>query len=567
MWDTALAHLQAHSDAQTPIYVEVHAGTAPTFQALRSQLAALRATGNVRVAVTFRQPFAWAVSAYNYVCGQQKSEAACRPFAKSTNQLFQMGQNPQCSYLLRGWTGFSNKTRPGGYKPVTAEECEQLVHAVQDEVDFVGTTEELDIFLRQVRETLGIPARNHSTHIKKSGSRTNEANGQGLSSRDLTLGDRVQLHTLSLLDTMLVARATKWDQREACFTVGVYQEHSGTQPPYEPVDEWQQCKGRSTWHDWRWMPATLPTSNAGSGGSVIMKDNGWCATAGTAALGVLSRAELCSSLQDANVLIVGDSLSFQTFASLVLRTGDENTAQFSTETNQHASFDQNIAGPVVSLCNHHASVQFIRNDRLFESPHNKNHGTAPFWATAAKKDVLLFNRGAHFEADAKRVVHEMELFAENLKKMPAHQKVFYRTTVPGHPNCMNENDGPWPPTKVASTFGEHANVGCADNHCAVGPPHNWGHIKQRNGMIVQTIQRNAPGIVTYVDAFSLSISRGDRHQSAEDCLHYCLPGPPDTWVDVFALKNNERWHDAALVGSTFNPPSEKNEDMNIESNH
>lgn len=254
------------------------------------------------------------------------------------------------------------------------------------------------------------------------------------------------------------------------------------------------------------------------------------------------------------MLIVGGSLSFQTYASLVLRTGDGGTAQFSTEENQHASFRRNKAGPVVSLCNRNASVQYIRNDHLFESPHAGKPGAAPFWATAAKKDVLLFNRGAHFEADSKRVVDEMEAFAESLKRMPAHQKVFYRTTVPGHPNCMDAKGAPWPAAKAASTFGEHGNL---------SPAHDWGHIKQRNGMIVQTIQRAAPGIVTYVDAFSLSISRGDRHQSARGCLHYCLPGPPDAWVDVFVLKNDQRWHNAALVESTFNPPSEENEDMNI----
>lgn len=53
-----------------------------------------------------------------------------------------------------------------------------------------------------------------------------------------------------------------------------------------------------------------------------------------------------------------------------------------------------------------------------------------------------------------------------------------------------------------------------------------------------------PGRVHYLEAYELSKTRADRHRVMtsfhantagkivpvkEDCLHYCLPGPPDDW--------------------------------------
>jgi hypothetical protein len=214
------------------------------------------------------------------------------------------------------------------------------------------------------------------------------------------------------------------------------------------------------------------------------------------------------------------------------------------ESVQHTSREHHVPGPTVPLCNGSATVQYIRNNYLSEQREQLKQG-APFWKIAKTKDVLLFNRGAHYESDAAKVVLEMELFAATLLTHPAHQKVFWRTTVPGHPGCNSTDSTPWSNMKVSAVFGAAA---------LDAVPHHWGRISEQNDLIVRTLSRVAPGVITYVDAFRLSITRGDRHQGGGDCLHYCLPGPPDTWIDVFALKTDPRWHTASLLASTANPP-------------
>ena len=147
-----------------------------------------------------------------------------------------------------------------------------------------------------------------------------------------------------------------------------------------------------------------------------------------------------------------------------------------------------------------------------------------------------------------QVLHAMEEFAQRPQSHPAQQKVFYRTTVPGHPHCNVADTMPWSATKVANTY-----FGAADSIAAL--PHHWGNISRRNDFIVETIERISPGVVTYIDVFRLSVSRGDRHQSKRDCLHYCLPGGPDTWIDVFALKAHPQWYGTSLLASTASPPA------------
>ena len=57
-------------------------------------------------------------------------------------------------------------------------------------------------------------------------------------------------------------------------------------------------------------------------------------------------------------------------------------------------------------------------------------------------------------------------------------------------------------------------------------------IAEQNAIITQ-ILIDSPLKFQLIDAYSVTIDRGDRHQGNGDCLHYCLPGPPDFWVQIF----------------------------------
>ena len=62
-----------------------------------------------------------------------------------------------------------------------------------------------------------------------------------------------------------------------------------------------------------------------------------------------------------------------------------------------------------------------------------------------------------------------------------------------------------------------------------GVGHHWNEIEGQNKLALELLRadRGMPAIQV-LDAFELSRLRGDRHQPG-DCLHYCLPGPPDDW--------------------------------------
>lgn len=381
------------------VNIPVHAGTAPAFLELWSELAPLRWHGVVQVAVTLREPFSWALSAYNDVCGQQH-ERKCQPFAKSVEQLLGMRPNPQCSYLLRGWHGFTNSDDEPA---VTPAECKRLQQLLQGETDFVKTTHQLSSFWDYVAQTLGVlslvdgqanDSRLHTNH--------GHPRHGGLSLARMTLSHRVQVHRRTQLDVELVAMATNSLRRAACFVEGKYVSGNNTrEPPYIPLDKWQLCASRSTWHDWQWVPETnasvsthrrtsstsqtslpeavgAPAFAAGTAGDGIgckeavvseVKDD-VCKAA--MELGMLHRTRLCAALGHDDVLIVGDSLSFQTFASLVLRVGDPGTAQLSLESVQRDSYKRIRPAPTVPLCNNNATVQYIRNDHLAERGDKKS---------------------------------------------------------------------------------------------------------------------------------------------------------------------------------------------------
>ena len=51
-------------------------------------------------------------------------------------------------------------------------------------------------------------------------------------------------------------------------------------------------------------------------------------------------------------------------------------------------------------------------------------------------------------------------------------------------------------------------------------------------MLMKALPREA---LRFIEASQMSAERGDRHFGGGDCLHWCLPGPPDWWNKVLML--------------------------------
>jgi hypothetical protein len=154
----------------------------------------------------------------------------------------------------------------------------------------------------------------------------------------------------------------------------------------------------------------------------------------------------------------------------------------------------------------------LQDGRLGEKGHK-------FWTVFPLFDVILFNRGAHYVADDVLGL-EMKQFAQTLSKSArADQLIFWRTTASGHPNCQLSNNIP------SSEELKYSDLHRYKFH--------WPDFKHQNELIAEIVEREAPGIISFIDIWNMTLARQDRHISSDDCLHYCLPGPPDWYVQLF----------------------------------
>ena len=88
----------------------------------------------------------------------------------------------------------------------------------------------------------------------------------------------------------------------------------------------------------------------------------------------------------------------------------------------------------------------------------------------------------------------------------------------------------------SSMFAGHANCGKykepAPPDPDVPPPerYHWDRFPHQNGISKRIV--DASGSI-FVDVASITRNRPDSHvDQGKDCLHYCLPGPIDTWTQV-----------------------------------
>lgn len=97
--------------------------------------------------------------------------------------------------------------------------------------------------------------------------------------------------------------------------------------------------------------------------------------------------------------------------------------------------------------------------------------------------------------------------------------VIYRTSVPGHSRCQ-EARAPLQRRYVPEQ----------------GHAFHWDDVEAHDAVRRSRFEALLPGRVRYIDAATIANARADRHMiqgrwggGSFDCLHYCLPGPPDTY--------------------------------------
>jgi hypothetical protein len=123
---------------QQRVFVEIHAGDAPSFNASLDDFLLLKQTcaRPIVIVTILREPLSWYRSAFEYVCGGVQNER-CGPHT-SKNMAIKAHSNPQCAYLLYGWGGYAH---PKGQ--ASNDDCALLWVRMVRNVDWIGTTASL----------------------------------------------------------------------------------------------------------------------------------------------------------------------------------------------------------------------------------------------------------------------------------------------------------------------------------------------------------------------------------------------------------------------------------------
>lgn len=133
-----------------------------------------------------------------------------------------------------------------------------------------------------------------------------------------------------------------------------------------------------------------------------------------------------------------------------------------------------------------------------------------------KAGMIIMNRGVWFQP--------MGFFARDLAATCRFLRftfpdklIIFRDTPPGHPYCLGCKEPLAKPQNLSKVSW-----------------YSWNHLPQANKHAKRIVE--SFGIV-YMDVSTPTQFRPDGHMERNkkgqaDCLHYCLPGPTDTWVQI-----------------------------------
>jgi hypothetical protein len=248
------------------------------------------------------------------------------------------------------------------------------------------------------------------------------------------------------------------------------------------------------------------------------------------------RELMCRLLVDATVMIVGDSLSWEHYSSLVQLTTQKpihqgyqhQSLEFRTNIVQHLECGNDGGKKTTNTSNSSSDVVrlvYRRDDKLQDLLH------------AVQQDfptVLVLNRGAHYTNDTdltENILNNMQILQKHWWKecerlgMQCH--LFWRTSVPGHPHCQQFTH------PVNNRTAMETWVGNLSNYNDRTIKYHW-YDYQRQNLLVERLWRDKANIpVTILDAYDINILRPDEHRShQDDCLHNCYPGKMDVYSQL-----------------------------------
>ena len=226
------------------------------------------------------------------------------------------------------------------------------------------------------------------------------------------------------------------------------------------------------------------------------------------------------------IAIVGDSLSYEHYTSLTQMLGLPSPKDGANGEQLRARRQRRDI--VKSACNW--TLIYRRSDYL---------EFVPTVLEAHKPNILILNRGAHYVRD-RRLMSELDntiKVLQDWQRNCTHQSqtcwLFFRTTVPGHPQCNSKNY-----TMPSNDIQEMEALIANRSKYAPGKEQkfHWWDMKHQNQLMLDAFSKSG---LTYqvIDAYDINILRPNQHT---DCLHSCYPGKMDAYSQLLLhfLKQN-----------------------------
>jgi len=257
--------------------------------------------------------------------------------------------------------------------------------------------------------------------------------------------------------------------------------------------------------------------------------------------------DFCQLVSRGVVSVIGDSLSWEQYSSLMqlLRVRVH-------QLDQHRSknLDKNH---VLFGC----GAKFVyRNDPRLTKILDSVRADFPL--------LLILNRGAHYVNDTAlkdqmlTTIEHIRAWRKGCDTLYLKCHLFWRTTVPGHPNCTNNvtiftSDDSSNSTRSGLAYEDNRTrqlnsqqhlplpapihnlsqveeyVEDLNNYDNLTLTYHWYDFKHQNELMLRMLEE-ANLEFTVIDAYELSLRRLDGHRVREkDCLHHCYPGIMDVY--------------------------------------
>jgi hypothetical protein len=241
--------------------------------------------------------------------------------------------------------------------------------------------------------------------------------------------------------------------------------------------------------------------------------------------------EFCDLLPFATVSIIGDSLNWEMYSSLLQLLG-----QTVYQSSQHRSKTEN-KNHHQWACNHKTKLVWRNDHRLYKLTESFD---------VDFPTVLILNRGAHWVNDTRTLrefrgqIEEVRAWQNKCDDYDIKCHFFWRTSVPGHPGCENYTE---PVNAIDAMESLVYNLNNYNDHTIT---YHWYDYQKQNQLFLREL--DASGLrYEVIDGYDLNILRPDLHRSHQgDCLHNCYPGKMDVYNQLLLhfLKMQRSMEDA-----------------------